>query len=121
MADGQVAFPSGGRVPARGLLSELGNGAYTLGFRAHQLAFDTDRVDHHYTFSAKVLVSEITGSESFVHVALGEWEWVAVALGVHNLAPGAPLEVGIDPSKVFVFDKSGRLAAAPSRVRGAAA
>ena len=118
ISGGQVAFASDPKVPARGLLSALGDGAYTLGFRAHQLTFGDGNSDRSYTFPSKVLVSEITGSESFVHVAWADLEWVAVAAGVHNLLPGTPLVVAIDPSKIFVFDQSGRLAAAPSPALG---
>jgi len=114
LSGGQVAFASGDKMPARGLLARLGDGAYTLAFRAHQLTFGGGNTEQSYTFPGKVLVSEITGSESFVHVAWADSEWVAVAAGVHDLPPGTPLVVGIDPSKVFVFDPSGRLAAAPS-------
>jgi glycerol transport system ATP-binding protein len=115
---GQVAFASGDKMPARALLSQLGDGAYTLAFRAHQLTFGSGNAEQSYTFPSNVLVSEITGSESFVHVAWADSEWVAVAPGVHNLLPGTPLVVGIDPSKVFVFDASGGLTAAPSPAPG---
>jgi glycerol transport system ATP-binding protein len=118
LSGGQVAFASGDKMPARGLLARLGDGAYTLAFRAHQLTFGGGNTEQSYTFPGKVLVSEITGSESFVHVAWADSEWVAVAAGVHDLPPGTPLVVGIDPSKVYVLDPSGRLAAAPSPAPG---
>jgi glycerol transport system ATP-binding protein len=118
LSGGQVAFASGEKVPARGLLSQLGDGAYTLAFRAHQLTFGEGNTERSYTFPGTVLVSEITGSESFVHIAWADSQWVAVALGVHNLPPGEPLVVAIDPSKVFVFDPSGRLTAAPPPAPG---
>lgn len=114
LAGGLVAFASGDRRPARALLSQLGDGAYTLAFRAHQLTFGEIDTEQTYTFPGKVLISEITGSESFIHVGWAHSEWVAVASGVHNLPPGTPLVVAIDPRSVFVFDSTGRLAAAPS-------
>jgi glycerol transport system ATP-binding protein len=117
LAGGQVNFAAGEKMPARGLLSNLVEGRYTLAFRAHQLSLGTVGAEEAYTFVAKVLVSEITGSESFVHVACTGTEWVAVVPGVHNLLPGATLVVAVDPNRVFVFDSVGRLVAAPSHGR----
>lgn len=117
LAGGQVGFASGEKMPACALLSNLTDGRYTLAFRAHQLNLGTVNADAAYTFAAKVLVSEITGSESFVHVACADTEWVAVVPGVHVLAPGAPLVVAVDPNCVFVFDSAGGLVAAPARRR----
>jgi glycerol transport system ATP-binding protein len=114
LAGGQVDFASGEKMPARGLLSNLADDRYTLAFRAHQLSLSPVSNDSSYTFAAKVLVSEITGSESFVHVACAGTEWVAVLPGVHILPPGAPLVVAVDPARVFVFDSAGRLVAAPT-------
>jgi hypothetical protein len=33
--------------------------------------------------------------------------------GVHDVAPGATIALYIDPTRLFVFDAAGRLAAAP--------
>ena len=59
-------------------------------------------------------VAEITGSESFVHVECNGLRWVALAPGVHELEPGAPISVYVDPLTVFVFDPDGGLAHAPA-------
>jgi glycerol transport system ATP-binding protein len=58
-------------------------------------------------------VSEITGSESFVHVDYGVVRWVAVAGGVHEIEPGSEIDTFVDPARVFVFTEAGALAAAP--------
>ena len=50
-----------------------------------------------------VAVSEITGSESFVHVDVPNARWIAVARGVHELQPGQTIEVYLDPVEVFRF------------------
>ena len=58
-------------------------------------------------------ITEITGSESFIHVDFAGERWVALAHGVHDLAIGQPVELYLDPSRFFVFDAVGALAAAP--------
>jgi glycerol transport system ATP-binding protein len=58
-------------------------------------------------------VTEISGSESFVHLDLGFSTWVSLVLGVHDWAPGAAAEISVDPRRLFVFDPSGILVRAP--------
>jgi glycerol transport system ATP-binding protein len=58
-------------------------------------------------------VTEITGSESFVHLHREDTDWVAVLHGVHEYEPGEALEAVLDPDNVFVFDTAGRLVASP--------
>jgi glycerol transport system ATP-binding protein len=58
-------------------------------------------------------VTEITGSESFVHLHREDTDWVAVLHGVHEYEPGQTLEAVLDPDNVFVFDAAGKLVASP--------
>jgi glycerol transport system ATP-binding protein len=66
-----------------------------------------------HAFHATVTVTEITGSESFVHLTRDASNWVAVLQGVHEYPPGHVLDAVLDPNNVFVFDASGHLVAAP--------
>jgi glycerol transport system ATP-binding protein len=88
-----------------------GDGTYTLGFRAHHLSLDPVP-GQTITLRATVSVSEITGSESFVHLDVGEHRFVALVPGVRRLEPGSPMVAHLDPSRVFLFGEDGRLAAA---------
>jgi glycerol transport system ATP-binding protein len=57
-------------------------------------------------------VTEITGSESFVHVDVafgtGDVSWVALLRGVVDLPPGRAVQVHVHPSHVMAFDAGGR-------------
>jgi len=86
--------------------------AYRVGFRAHQLEIANGKAGRH-TFPATVTVTEITGSESFVHLHRDNSNWVAVLHGVHEFEPGQELDAVLDPDNVFVFDAGGRLVASP--------
>jgi glycerol transport system ATP-binding protein len=110
--NGSVQYAGGVQAPASGLYSRLGDGAYRVGFRAHQLEVERGIAGRH-AFSATVTVTEITGSESFVHLKRGDSNWVAVLQGVHEFAPGDTLDAVLDPNDLFVFDAAGRLVAAP--------
>ena len=59
-------------------------------------------------------MTEITGSESFVHLNRDSSNWVAVLHGVHEFEPGQTIDAVLDPNEVFVFDAADRLVAAPS-------
>ena len=108
---GQIRLPTG-PAPAMGTLASLVDGRYTIGFRPDHLHL-TRPAGEAIALLGKVAVSEITGSESYVHVDIGELRWVAFARGVHKFDPGASLEVYVDPACLFVFDQHGTLAAAP--------
>ena len=65
--NGSVQYAGGVQAPATGLYAGLGDGAYRVGFRAHQLEVANGIAGRH-AFHATVTVTEITGSESFVHL-----------------------------------------------------
>jgi glycerol transport system ATP-binding protein len=110
--NGSVQYAGGVQAPASGLYAKLGDGSYRVGFRAHQLEV-ANGVSGHHAFSATVTVTEITGSESFVHLTRDGYNWVAVLQGIHEYPPGHVLDAALDPNNVFVFDAADRLVAAP--------
>jgi glycerol transport system ATP-binding protein len=112
---GQVTYAGGVQAPANGLYAALPDGAYRAGFRAHQLGIAGQHgATGRHAFHATVTVTEITGSESFVHLARDGGNWVAVLHGVHEFEPGRQLDAELDPDNIFIFDASGRLVAAPA-------
>ncbi|MBI1206501.1 MAG: ATP-binding cassette domain-containing protein [Azospirillum sp.] len=98
-------------VPAAGALAGLPDGGYTIGFRPEHLY--PDRPAHTAVeIAARVVITEITGSESFVHVAFAGRRWIALAHGVHDLAIDQTVSLFLDPARFLVFDRGGALAAA---------
>src|SRR3954466_2983964 len=88
--DGSVQYAGGINAPATGLYAGLADGAYRVGFRAHQLEVANGVAGRH-AFSATVTVTEITGSESFVHLHRDSQNWVTVLQGIHEYEPGQML------------------------------
>ena len=111
--DGFVQYAGGIRAPASGLYAGLDDGAYRVGFRTHQLEVANGIAGRH-AFAAEVTVTEITGSESFVHLKRDASNWVAVLQGVHDFPPGHQLDAVLDPDNLFIFDAADRLVAAPA-------
>lgn len=109
---GQVVYAGGERAPAGGLYAGLPDGLYKVGFRAHQLEIGRATAGRH-RFSVTVTVTEITGSESFLHLRVHDANWVAVLQGVHEYEPGQLLDAALDPDNIFVFDAADRLVASP--------
>ncbi len=101
------------RLPASRGVAGLPDGAYRLGLRPHHLYLDRPHA-RAVAVRGRVTIAEITGSETFLHVALGGAAWIAVAHGVHHLEVGSEVELWIDPERVFLFEPAGALAAAPT-------
>jgi glycerol transport system ATP-binding protein len=93
-------------------------GPCTIGIRAHDLSLEKPS-DAAVALDAVVRISEVTGSESYVHVEMGGLDWVVLAAGVRRPEPGQALTLWLDPRRVFVFDAEGTLAEAPALVEAA--
>jgi glycerol transport system ATP-binding protein len=83
----------------------------TVGVRANALRLTRREGD--VVLPGTVELAEISGSDTFVHVATPVGELVAQLTGVHNLDLGAVVSLHLHPSQVFVFDAAGALLVAP--------
>jgi glycerol transport system ATP-binding protein len=110
---GMMAFGQDRKARAEGAFAELSDGAYTAGFRANHVSI-TPIAGTALEFACKLTATEITGSETFVHLQHGTDRWVGLVPGVQNLQQGQPLTLWLDPSHVYLFDANGRLAAPAS-------
>ncbi len=111
---------SGGKImlgaaaaPATGTLAALTDGQYLAGFRANHMTLNAGGPGA-VAFTTRVGVTEITGSETFLHLHYGKDRWVGLVHGVQTLTPGADLTVWIDPAHLYLFTEDGRLAAPAS-------
>ncbi|MGB0747306.1 MAG: ABC transporter ATP-binding protein [Magnetospiraceae bacterium] len=94
-------------LPLPPTAAALPDGTYTLGFRAHHLALAPQNAQC-LALTARVAVTEITGSESFVHLHSQEDRWVLLAHGIHDLEPEQEIAVYLDTRHIIVFDAQGR-------------
>ncbi len=51
---------------------------------------------------------EITGNETFIHLAVAEADWVMHARGVEDAEVGAELETFVDLDHLMLFSPDGR-------------
>ena len=118
--DGEAVLAGRIRLPLAGHLKNLAPGRYSFGVRASHLFVARER-DDDVAFRAQVMLSEISGSETFVHVDFGagdaEHSWVCQEEGVHGFTLGEEIDVFINPRHVYAFDTDGWLVTSP-RDRG---
>ena len=120
VADGAARTAGGFAIPLSGHLAGLRAGAHTLGVRANHLAIDRRGAPGDLLVDATVELSEISGSETFVHVRNPDLRWVVQEEGVHEHALGQPVRVRLDPGRLYAFGDGGALEVAPPRAAAAA-
>ncbi|SDE73746.1 glycerol transport system ATP-binding protein [Paracoccus isoporae] len=106
----RLVFDGGQSAPAAGVLADLPDGRYMAGFRPNHLDISQNGPDA-MRFTARLHVTELTGSETFVHLDHHDARWVGLIHGVHDLEIGAPLDVWLEPRHVYVFAEDGGLVA----------
>lgn len=112
----EARLGDGGHLPLTGHLAKLGSGRYRFGVRANHLSLVPSGAND-VEIAAVAELAEVSGSETFIHVAHNEVVWVVQEEGVHSLGLGKEIRVYVDPRFLFVFDEAGHLVAAPT-VRG---
>jgi glycerol transport system ATP-binding protein len=100
----------GVNLPVPGELAGIADSSYTIGFQPHHLSLTQPNAAS-VPVAAKVTITEITGSESFVHLDFADAKWVMITPGVHIFEPDETVQVFIDPRHLMVFDETGRSAA----------
>ena len=90
--------------------------ALTVGLRGGALRVVPREGDA--VLTGTVELAEISGSDTFVHVATPVGEMVAQLTGVHYFELGAHLTLYVDPAQAYVFDAAGALLRAPARQKG---
>ena len=106
----KLMFGEGQSAPAAGKLADLPDGRYTAGFRPNHLEIG-QHASEAMQFRTKLVVTELTGSETFVHLDHAGERWVGLIHGVHDLPIGEALTVWLDPRHVYIFGEDGALIA----------
>ena len=135
VSDGTRTLADGSRLSAVGPLAALPDGACTLAFRADAATVSVaatvsiaaggtagdamaagGRDPSCSAFPGTVAVTEISGSESFVHVATdaGFGTFVCLVEGVHAFEPGDRVEARVDLARALAFGADGRRIPAPA-------
>jgi glycerol transport system ATP-binding protein len=94
--------------PVNGAFGSLADGDYLLGIRAHHIA-PFQQAPNAIAIEGRVLLTELSGSESVLHVDLNGATWISQSHGVHPFEVGATARLYVDVARSFLFDRSDRL------------
>lgn len=106
----RITFGEAAHAPADGAFAAIPDGRYVGGFRANHLEI-AKHSGQAIEFRCSLSVTEITGSETFLHVTHGPDRWVGLVHGAHDLHAGQGISLWLDPAHIYLFDTEGRLAA----------
>jgi glycerol transport system ATP-binding protein len=87
-------------------LRPLPDGYWTIAFRPHHLKPGAGS-GRALNFKLQILSTEITGSESVVHLSFGPMRWVMLMHGVHRFEAGTQVEAHVEPEQVMTFTEEG--------------
>ena len=96
------------RWPAGKAGQAIPDGTYTIGLRPHHIS----PVAHGTSvgsFEGRVLVTELSGSESVIHVNAGGRTWVSQAHGIHRFEVGATAKLHADLDQALFFGTNDEL------------
>jgi len=102
---GKVTFP----VPDH--LKGLSDGPYLFGLQAADLTIGGD-------ITGKVELSEISGSQTILHMRGGIGSFIVYEAGVHHHPIGSSVEIGIDKNRIYAFSVDGELMCPPTATSG---
>jgi glycerol transport system ATP-binding protein len=102
-------------VAAPSHLQTLSEGEYLFGVRPHHL-LTRRRSPGDIRLETNVDLSEISGSETSLHLDHNGVSWISKLDGVHPLDVGQSIQVYIEPHRMFAFDTGGVLVAAPEQL-----
>ncbi|MEL6978249.1 MAG: ABC transporter ATP-binding protein [Pseudomonadota bacterium] len=105
-AGAQIRLGDGARWRAEGAIAAAPDGRYTMGVRPNFVTPTEDARDL-VRIEGRVLVTELSGSESVAHFELPGAVWVSQCHGVHPYEIGESRPFYLDPARCLYFDGAG--------------
>ncbi|MEQ8442712.1 MAG: ABC transporter ATP-binding protein [Alphaproteobacteria bacterium] len=101
-----VTLGDGVSWPAAGDIAGAADGDYAVGLRPNFVS-PRPSADHTVQVHGRVLVTELSGSESVAHFQLGDHAWVSQSEGVHPFEVGEAHDFYLDVSRALYFTQDG--------------
>lgn len=112
---GDVFEAGAARIAVPPHLGPISDGPLTVAFQPHHLSL-SPRGSQSEALTVRTLISEIAGSESFIHVGFGDARWVMLAHGIHDIEPGREITLYLDTTRFMAFGPDGRSLAVPAAI-----
>ncbi|MCO6410837.1 ABC transporter ATP-binding protein [Hoeflea alexandrii] len=100
------------RIEVPAAIAGLGDGDYKIGVRPHHMSLHQPQ-GKSMKLDCTISTTEITGSESFIHLQSRGVHMVALMHGVHRVEIGDAISAYLDQENLFVFDRNENLVFAP--------
>ena len=99
---GRITWPAGRAGET------IADGTYTIGIRPHHVTPSAVAASSG-SFNGRVLVTELSGSESVIHMDVGGTTWVSQSHGIHPFEVGATAKLHADVDQALFFGPNGEL------------
>ncbi len=106
VTDGRVHLAGGGAWPISAGVA-LSDGQYTVAVRPHRVT-PVASSDEDVTLTGRVIVTELSGSDSSAHFQHGDDAWVSLAAGVHPYRVGEDHTFYMNPAHCRYFGQDGK-------------
>ncbi len=106
---GQLKVLGGQTWPAGAAASSLSDGRYILGIRPHHVTPLPSEASNG-EIEGRVLVTELSGSESVIHLDVAGSTWVSQAHGIHPFEVGTHARLHVDIDQGLFFTPTGERA-----------
>ena len=87
---------------------KIKDGNYKIGIRPHNITTYKEG-QNSLEISGKVLISELSGSESLIHFTNGELSWVSLSNGIHQKNVGEETKLFMNSDEFLYFDENNKL------------
>ena len=84
------------------------DGNYKIGIRPHNVTINKNGVNS-VEIKGKILISELSGSESLIHFKNGKFNWVSLSSGSHQMNIGDEIKLYMNVDESLFFDQNNRL------------
>ncbi|PID48367.1 MAG: ABC transporter ATP-binding protein [Proteobacteria bacterium] len=113
--NGFIYYGNGEKVAATEALEDLEDSKYIAGFRPNHLELKPPK-GNVIKFHAHLDITEITGSQTFLHMKYGNDSWIGLMHGIHDLEYDRQIQIYLDVKHIFIFSQDGNLVKTASYV-----
>ena len=106
---GEILIGGKIKLPAGKNAAHIADGQYTIGIRPHHVTPQNEATGA--AIEGRVLIAELSGSESVVHFEINGETWVSQSTGVHPYEIGEIARLQVDVDRSFFFATDGQLVA----------
>ena len=86
----------------------LKDGKYKVGIRPHNITTYKEG-NNSVEIKGKILISELSGSESLIHFRNANLDWVSLSNGTHQMNVGQDAKLYMNIDEFLYFDESNNL------------